>query len=475
MPADIRKLNRKRQMEQTIWSKQKRAIVILLIFLGFIAACTIIAKGIYRAGLARVTVEIPSSISITQSIRINGSVAIGPEYGVYVPQGLRVGTVLVQQGDIVEAGQPLFCLEADDLEEQMELTQWEIAHIKAQLADQENSIQEDKQNRNKETARLQEDYDRMVRRWDIQIAQKRQNYENAKKNREEQEELAASDSVSGGDALNIESLKAVENAAAWDVETAILDKEEAILDWQRSLEDTAKELTNAQAEKITLQNQLLLAEKNLAKQKTLAAENGWVTAEEAGVISGCHIQTGERTGDGACLLYSVAGAGGQVEAILSAEQYSYLSVGDTVELTYKLPSGERCEEQGVITYLEAEESQSRMRVNLLSEEAISNENANWSIGQSVQIQYVHKSERYPFVIPSSALHANQTGGYFVYVVEEREGILGMEECIRVIDVTVLEQNNTLAAVEGSGITQDSRVVIGTSRELTENGVVRVME
>lgn len=461
-------------MEQTIWSKQKKAIIIFLVFLGFMAVCTVAAKGIYRAGLARVTVEKPVSLPVTQSIRVTGSVCSGPEYGIYVPQGLRIQTVLVQKGDIVEAGQTLLCLAEDDLADQIKRMQLEIAQIRAQLADWENAMQESGRDQNLEAARLQEDYDRLVRKWDIQIAQKRQVYENAKRMREEGEDAVKTGSVSGGDAAETEGLKAAEASAAWDVEAALLDKEDALMEWQRSLQDAQKEKTAALAERTSLQGELSLAEDALVKLKELAAEEGCVIAEEAGVILDCGVRTGERTGDGACLLYSEADSGRQIEAVLNEEQYRLLSVGDTVELSYKLNSGENRKEKGVVVYLESEEEQSKVRIGPpagMEETA----KPDWSVGQSVQLQYEHKSERYELVIPTSALYTTQTGGCYVYVVEKREGILGMEDCVRRVDVTVLERNSSLAAIEGNGITQESLVVCSTGRALEEDSVVRVME
>ena len=67
------------------------------------------------------------------------------------------------------------------------------------------------------------------------------------------------------------------------------------------------------------------------------------------------------------------------------------------------------------------------------------------------------------------------GDFYVYVVEEQEGILGMENRIRETMVTVLEENYQFAAIQSEFLTKDSVIVMNSNKDITENDIVRIVE
>ena len=62
----------------------------------------------------------------------------------------------------------------------------------------------------------------------------------------------------------------------------------------------------------------------------------------------------------------------------------------------------------------------------------------------------------------------------MYVVSEREGILGQEYYVEEINVSVIDKNDNWAAVEGA-LTEDSRIIISSTGEVTKGDVVRLSE
>lgn len=62
----------------------------------------------------------------------------------------------------------------------------------------------------------------------------------------------------------------------------------------------------------------------------------------------------------------------------------------------------------------------------------------------------------------------------MYVVNEREGILGLEYYVEEINVSVTDKNDQWAAVEGA-LTEDSRIIISSTKEVEKGGVVRLAE
>ena len=75
-----------------------------------------VTKGIYRSGLPSVTTQRPYSSSLTHLLESTGTVRQGQEYGLFVESGLRVSTIAVKKGDLMNAGQALFQIDTKDLQ-----------------------------------------------------------------------------------------------------------------------------------------------------------------------------------------------------------------------------------------------------------------------------------------------------------------------------------------------------------------------
>ncbi len=99
--------------------ERKKVIYGFGLFLLFMAVCTLIAKGIYTSGLARVTMGKVQSLNITHKVTGVGSIVAEQEYGVYTIEGLRVHTIFVKEGDKVKVGDALFQVKKEDVEESL--------------------------------------------------------------------------------------------------------------------------------------------------------------------------------------------------------------------------------------------------------------------------------------------------------------------------------------------------------------------
>ena len=97
--------------------KRKKVLKGFGIFLGGMLVLTLVSRGIYAQGLARVTVEEPGRMSVGHEVEVSGNVKQSRELAVTVAEGLRVEEVFVIPGDRVEAGSELFALDLDFLEE----------------------------------------------------------------------------------------------------------------------------------------------------------------------------------------------------------------------------------------------------------------------------------------------------------------------------------------------------------------------
>lgn len=73
----------------------------------------------------------------------------------------------------------------------------------------------------------------------------------------------------------------------------------------------------------------------------------------------------------------------------------------------------------------------------------------YSIGAEVSYELTKKTKQYPLTIPITALHSDSNGNYYVLVPEENNTVLGNELIARKIAITLIDQCDTTAAVDGN--------------------------
>ena len=437
--------------------KKQTILAGFILFLGFMAICTLIAKGIYKNGLPRVQIGRAEKKSLYYEINGRGSVMPGEIYGVYVPQGLRVETVPVQVGEQVQEGDVLFVVDLEDLAEQIQQLTRRKDYLNAQIKDIDNAAGRQSIEKKKREEQLLADYDNLVEEYDLQVSNAEIAMESAKLRME-----AAKQDVSGSD-LEYKLLKKEYEAATNAVAEARRRREEAVKEWNRSLEASREENVTDLAAKVQLRGELAECEDTLKKLQGIKEGQGQITAPEAGVLLNCVVETGSRTGDGACMIYAKSGDG--VEVSVPEEEGAILSIGDQVKLQCKSALGDNRKFDGRIRYQESANGQRTLHIEA--------DVSGLPAGQSVQMSYSYNSETYDLVIPRSALHQDSVV-YFVYVLEQVEGILGTEYRPRKETVTLLEKNAEYAAIRSSAIDGETEIIMGSNKEFSEETAVRVV-
>lgn len=469
--------------------ERKIAVICLGGFLFFMAVCTLIAKGIYTSGLPRVRLGSPSGMSISRKIEATGRVIQGQEYGIYTESGLRVETIQVKTGSAFGEGAPLFQIDVEDLKKLIAQQELALAELTDRQRESDLSSQQlQRSNKLQQQAdalaltRAREDYEKAVRDGDLNISRMRRLLTEAQQALEQYRQTIQGAVVSPGDAGSAaaqqEKLKSLEqavNAANQAVEDAILGKEDALRSAERNIEDaslavkiSAGSASSVNASSDAVELELAYRNSQLEALKALEEKNGWVLAETAGVVTSVRLQTGQRTTDTACILYTPDTGERLLEAVFDGEEEDYVALGAKVSLKGTNPSGSLWEKEAVIDYLgTAADGNLLARINLQDTEV--------KIGQTVKVQLMHQSENYSCCIPVGYLHSLGSESYFVYVAQEQEGILGTEWYVRMVPVTVLEKNSSYAAIESAGITGDSKIVSYYSKEPEDGSTVRVIE
>lgn len=438
--------------------RRKKIIVGLAVFIAFMWLCTLISKSIYASRLPMVSTTRTDSKYIEHIVEAEGIVEAGAKIPVTVLGGLRVEALFVQMGDKVEEGGLLFTVDLEDLKQIME--EQELSAAKTQL--QIDTIVHNKelaQNQKAlEEARAREDYDALARYQDTLVGRAAEDVVQAEKALEE-----LPDESRGNGSEEEERLKRELQAAAYAEADAKWARENTMKDAGRKVEDILQE-DNADATLAVYRTELAAMQEKIAAYQEILDQEGKITAPMAGTVTDVYVQAGGRVPDTASFLLADEGVPCQFRASLSKEQKSYVNLGDDVKL--ELDGGRKIDVK--VDYLQENENMpgTYTAIVKLPEET-------GMPGLSGRLTCSKTGEKHPACISLSALH-EANGRYFVYVVNEREGILGTEYYVEEITIGVVDKNDRLAAIEGA-VSSESLILESSTKEVQKGDVVRLSD
>lgn len=261
-----------------------------------------------------------------------------------------------------------------------------------------------------------------------------------------------------------DALEEAVEAAQKNYDEAVKNKETVILEAQRALEDVQGNVTSDSTVE-TNQLDIAFQRENLAKYQQLLQKEGIIYAKEDGVVTGISVSPGERTPDGACVLYADLSNPLQFEATLTKEEKKYVDLGDTIEVQFGNSSSIELQ----VDYLMPDETNTENYQLLcnLSE-------GKGTIGESGTMRAQRLSEKYNCCIPIEALHS-ENERYYIYVIEEKDTILGKELSANKRWVKVLDKNDKLAALEPGVVDEESKIIVSSDKELKDGDIVRYKE
>ncbi len=429
----------------------KKVIAGFGVFLIFMAVCTLIAKSVYAYRLPMAGTTTPASKYVEHKVEAEGLVVAGGEKPVTYEPGYRILSMPVRVGDRVEEGDVLFLIDLEDLEEMIEKKKDEISKVSLQIdAILENQVIQE-QKKELELARAREDYDITARLQDTQVGRAAESYVQAEHELEEE----------GGGEGDTE-LKGALQSAAYGEADAKAARDEAVKQAGRKVEDILLP-ENVSADLDTARLELSGFSGELKQLQRIKDSQGIVTAPFGGVITEIMVGTGGRTADTAVMLISDESIPCQLKVTLDKEQKKYISLGD--EITVKL-EGENKELEEKVAYLaESREGAEKYEVLIELPEGMGAPGVSGSISRSEQ------GEKYRLCLPPSAIHEADKQN-FVYVLKEREGILGQEYYVDTVNVKVLDRNDYWAAVEEGALDEESRIITSSTKEIVKGETVR---
>ena len=428
-------------------NRKKKIVAGFFIFLVFMWLCTVISKSIYASKLPIVSTESIEQKYVEHIVKVDGIVIAGEKSPVTAISGLRVEHLSVQVGDSVEEGDVLFTIDMEDLTDLIEEKEAAISKLQTQIDTVLQNEELARQKKELEEQRAREDYDALARREDTLVGRGAEEVNQAEKDLEN-----AGDDEALQDAL--QQAAYAEADAKWQRETAMRDAE-------RRVED----IIAPESEDSTLEvNRLELAglQEDLAPYLDIREEEGRVLSPMSGIITDIYVSTGGRTSDSAVLLLADDSVPCQFKTTLTQEQKKYVGLNDEVSL--KL-DGSSKEKEATVDYLSESSTMPgnyEVYINLPEGMGVP--------GLSGTMSRAESGEKHYCCVTPAAVH-EEGPRHYVYVVKERDGILGKEYYAEQVNVMVLDENENWAALEGA-LNDDSVIISSSTKEVKYGDVVR---
>ena len=518
--------------------RQKNKIRAFGLFLAFMLLCTLISRSVYASGLPQVSTKTPEASALSHEVEVEGIVEAGRETAVTALSGLRCETVLVHTGDHVDTETALFQVDLEDLKEQIEEKQLAISKLQLEIQAQEQNRQLEAEQKDEQKERAQEDYDvadasssQTVARAEQDLAaaeaalkEAEAEYEAWKAEQaaqpeepetpEESEDPETPETGESGEAETAGQAETEQFTAAEQTNTPentdtsgtqgensgasetpesggmtedvwqekLTSLRQAVETAKRALEDarqgrdsvleTAERAVEDADSKSTADNSLEInrldlssQQKELKEYQELLQADGIVYPEKEGIVTSIAVSPGERIPDGAALVMADLDSPLQFSASLTAEQKKYVNQGDSVSL--KL--GSRTVEATADYIAESELSPGTYQLTVFLEEG------EGELGESGTLSAEMRTDTYSCVVPLEAVRVDENQRKYVLTVGERSGILGPEFVARKTYVTVLDQNDSQAALEEGGLSGDEEIITDYTGEIEDGDVVRYKE
>ena len=439
--------------------RQRQRLGWIVRFFALLLVLTLLARGTAGAAMASVTVHRPSSGNVTKSVRTTATVSFAGGTPFTVPAGLLVMAVPVQAGQTVKAGDTLAVFDAAEVDRAVNAKRAALQQARTQAAQQTAGDTADPYAAQLAQQQLERAYEETHRIY----ADGEESVSRAQTKRDEAA-AALEKARNAGYADDAEKQAAVENAAedannaalsaAQSAEdnrnTALhtLEKEQETTEKQNALDRAAAAVTASDAETLQAELDALLA---------VQQAGGTLTAPSDGTLVSLDLVVGQPSPAVGGQL--AADADFTAEIPLEESQANLVSVGTVLHLSQSRAS---CD--AAVQSLSAPDENGTVTAKCtLSKGA-------WCAGAANASATV-QGEKRPCVLPASAVHKDNTGCY-VLAIEQKATILGQQNIVVSLPVTVVETGDTTAAVSGA-LDADTQVIVSSTRAAQAGDRVKI--
>lgn len=394
---------------------------------GIMILFTVVSKITDSFTVAKVTVGAPSQRKLQYEVSAEGHIEKNREVFILTQPELLVKSVLVSEGQRVEKGDLLARLDMRRLKERIDTVKGEKRALELQNEAAEKNRKLAWRKRAKALAQAENEYRKL-----------------REKNKKE-----------------LAKAKRKQDTKAWREMQKAAEKEEK--EAKKAIEQAAEEPeadNSVEVNDISIRN----LQRQLDKLEKIRKQKGEIRSSAAGVITGILVNVGQKTEDTGLFTMTDENAGLKFTGKLMLSDAKYVSVGDKVTLQ----SAGRKLDDIAVTSMEVDESREFMNVTALLPAD------TFALGETVTMTAKQESESYPYTVPVTALR-QETGRSFVLAVQTEDTVLGEQEVARQVEVTVVEKNESYAALEAGALDKETRIITDSDRFVQSGDRIRPEE
>lgn len=447
-------------------------------FFAAMLVLTLVARGIAGASMPRVTVGQAMGGAITRSV--TAAATVGAQRGTpfTMPDGLLVTDTLADPGQTLHAGDPVAALDAGALAQAVAEQTAEVRRLEVTAAQQQKGETADDFALRQAQEQLERAYADTRETWqagEASVAEAEDARDAAKSaldalrsqppatpesaEADRQQALAEAEAQYQAAEQALEAARDAADAANKAALNAAQNQEDArnsaAHSYEQAAEDAADATAASRADAGVTRAQLDAARARLAALQAIVDNGGVLAAPRDGVLTRLDLEPGQQSPAVAGLL---AGADAErtLTFALDEDAAALAAVGSTVTVR----QNSRTQQAAIATLTPTEDGGAEAALTLPA--------AGWSEGAAtVELQL--NAGQYDQCLPATAIQSDSMG-QFVYLVETRPTLLGEQNVLVRLSVTVLAQGDGQAAVAE---TVAGQVVTGADKPLSTGAWVRV--
>lgn len=408
------------KIEKEIKERYK-AITILIYFLLIMIGLTLLSRFSDSLTIPKVKTTNGTRGTIDHEISGEGIIYQNSSKSITLIEGLKIDSIYVSEGTLVNEGDTLLTLDMDALNDilnscEKEFNESQLAYNRA-VEDQKNA----ESKINKQIS-------------DVKIAMDKAQNDMNNASEEEREQYSE----------EYETKKSEYNEL-------INSKDETLLSYKRAVEDAKNQDNSEVSEKI----------KKLTELKNAG---GKVTSPTSGTVIEINVERGGTTQGGSVLALSNSESENLLTVQISKDNRKSVKVGQKVDVAIN-------DDSTYITNLKIENIKVNSENSDMLDVTVKLPVGQGTIGEYGKMTVPSEDKEYDVILPLEAIH--QDGDkYYVLVVNDKDTVLGSQKIASKVEVTIADKNGESVALKDYAISSYDEVIISSNKDIQDGDRIR---
>ena len=438
---------------------QRTVSKILISFFILIVFFTLLSRAADSVTIPKVTTVKLNSQILEDTLTVDGKIQKDKAVPIFMEPNQKIRNINVYVGQKLSKEDILVEIDLEYLSQQISQKQSEIQKFELSIQSAELKKQDDESERNLNIRQAEESYEQIVASEEAKVEQASIELEQA------YNKLYETDSSE----ISQEELIAIYEEKQNNLQMVIQDKEAAILQAKQVLE-TARLESSELLDISEYEVELSKVQNECSELVKLQENEGMIRASADGVVSKINISIGGMTSNEAAILLEDMNSDNVMVMQIEKDKEDYVAFGQEGTVIGITEDGtEIMYQSAAVMETKINEENSELldvKVNLGQE--------NFMYGSKSSFEIIKSSQQYSDCLPISAIHEDQDG-YYVFILEEQKGILGIEEIAAAVKVDIIERNFTMAAIKEQPLLKNEKIIIEINKTIQNGDRVHVTE